>query len=176
MKKIIALSFCALLSKEKVENPKNFYDLKAISLQGKEISMSDYKGKVVLIVNTASKCGYTPQYAGLEELHKKYKDKGLVVLGFPCNQFMKQEPGTTKEIQEFCQINYGVSFQMFEKINVNGANTHPIYQFLKNVLPGKITWNFNKFLLDKNGIPIKRYPSNITPKELEEDIENLLKD
>lgn len=157
-----------------MENSKSFYDLKAISLQGEEIAMSDYRGKVVLIVNVASKCGYTPQYAGLEELYKKYKSKGLVVLGFPCNQFMKQEPGTSSEIQEFCQVNYGVSFQMFEKINVNGVHTHPVYQFLKNILPGKITWNFNKFLLDKNGNPVQRYPSKITPKELEKDIELLL--
>jgi glutathione peroxidase len=169
MKKVVTMSICALFgfgSKKNIEMPvaKSFYELKAISLQGKEISMETYKGKVVLIVNTASKCGFTSQYAGLEELHKKYKDQGLVVLGFPCNQFLKQEPGTA----------YGVSFQMFDKIDVNGANTHPIYRYLKNALPGKITWNFNKFLLDKNGIPVKRYPSQTVPKDLEKDIEDLL--
>lgn len=153
----------------------NFYELKATSLQGREISMSDYKGKVVLIVNTASKCGFTPQYEGLEALNLKYKDKGLVILGFPCNQFLKQEPGTAEEIEQFCKINYGVSFQLFEKINVNGPNTDPVYLFLKNALPGKITWNFNKFLLDRNGVPVKRYPSQTTPKDLEKDIEELLK-
>lgn len=153
----------------------NFYELKATSLQGREISMSDYKGKVVLIVNTASKCGFTPQYEGLEALNLKYKDKGLVILGFPCNQFLKQEPGTSEEIEQFCKINYGVSFQLFEKINVNGPNAHPVYLFLKNALPGKITWNFNKFLLDRNGVPVKRYPSQTTPKELEKEIEELLK-
>ena len=179
MKKVVTMSICALFgfgSKKNIEMPvaKSFYELKAISLQGKEISMETYKGKVVLIVNTARKCGFTPQYAGLEELHKKYKDQGLVVLGFPCNQFLKQEPGTASDIQEFCQINYGVSFQMFDKIDVNGANTHPIYRYLKNALPGKITWNFNKFLLDKNGIPVKRYPSQTVPKDLEKDIEDLL--
>jgi len=180
MKKNIAMSIITNMFSGKSkgqENPAadNFYELKASTLQGREISMSDYKGKVVLIVNTASKCGFTPQYAGLEELHNKYKERGLVVLGFPCNQFLKQEPGTAEEIEQFCRINYGVTFQLFDKINVNGPNTHPVYMFLKKVLPGKITWNFNKFLLDKNGVPVKRYSSQTTPKELENDIEELLK-
>lgn len=180
MKKYIIMSIITFLfsgnSKgQKAPVANNFYELKATSLQGREISMSDYKGKVVLIVNTASKCGFTPQYEGLEALNLKYKDKGLVILGFPCNQFLKQEPGTSEEIEQFCKINYGVSFQLFEKINVNGPNTHPVYLFLKNALPGKITWNFNKFLLDRNGVPVKRYPSQTTPKELEKDIEELLK-
>lgn len=179
MKKVVAISICALFgfgSKNNVEMSvaKSFYELKANSLQGQEISMETYKGKVVLIVNTASKCGFTSQYAGLEELNKKYKDKGLVILGFPCNQFLKQEPGNAEDIQNFCQINYGVSFQMFEKIEVNGINTHPIYRFLKNALPGKISWNFNKFLVDKNGIPVKRFPSQTLPKDLVADIEALL--
>lgn len=180
MKKIIVMSIITFLfsgkgKAQEIPVADSFYELKATSLQGKEIAMSNYKGKIVLIVNTASKCGFTPQYAGLEELYKKYKDKGLVVLGFPCNQFLKQEPGTAGEIQEFCQINYGVTFQMFDKIEVNGSNTHPIYLYLKKALPGKVTWNFNKFLLDKNGIPLKRYASQTTPKELEADIEALLK-
>ncbi len=180
MKKLVTMSICALFgfgnkNQQEVVVAKSFYELKAFTLQGKEISMESYKGKVILIVNTASKCGFTPQYAGLEELHQKYKDKGLVILGFPCNQFLKQEPGNSDDIHNFCQINYGVSFQMFEKIDVNGINTHPIYRYLKNALPGKITWNFNKFLLDKNGIPVKRFPSQTVPKDLEADIEHYLK-
>jgi len=114
----------------------NFYDFKATSLQGKEVSMETYKGKVVLVVNTASKCGLTPQYEGLEKLYREYKDKGLVILGFPCNQFGKQEPGTEKEISEGCLINYGVSFPMFSKIDVNGDNAHPVYKYLKKELKG----------------------------------------
>ncbi|MCE5331859.1 MAG: glutathione peroxidase, partial [Bacteroidales bacterium] len=139
----------------------NFYDFKATSLQGKEVSMETYKGKVVLVVNTASKCGLTPQYEGLEKLYKEYKDKGLVILGFPCNQFGKQEPGTEKEISEGCLINYGVSFPMFSKIDVNGSNAHPIYKYLKKELKGfpgsEIKWNFGKFLIDKAGTPYKRF-------------------
>ena len=172
---IITFLFSGNSKGQKAPVANNFYELKATSLQGREISMSDYKGKVVLIVNTASKCGFTPQYEGLEALNLKYKDKGLVILGFPCNQFLKQEPGTSEEIEQFCKINYGVTFQLFEKINVNGPNTHPVYLFLKNALPGKITWNFNKFLLDRNGVPVKRYPSQTTPKDLEKEIEELLK-
>ena len=180
MKKIIVMSIITFLFSGKGKGQEipvadSFYELKATTLQGREISMSDYKGKVVLIVNTASKCGFTPQYAGLEELNKKYKERGLVVLGFPCNQFLKQEPGTAEEIEQFCRINYGVTFQMFDKISVNGPNTHPVYQFLKKALPGKITWNFNKFLLDRNGVPVKRFPSQTTPQELEKEIEELLK-
>lgn len=180
MKQLILISMITLFlfGKSKAQDvpvAESFYELSAISLQGKEVSMSDYKGKVVLIVNTASKCGFTPQYAGLEELYKKYKDQDFVILGFPCNQFLKQEPGSASDIQEFCQINYGVTFPMFDKIDVNGSNTHPLYLYLKHVLPGKITWNFNKFLLDKNGIPVKRYESKTLPIDLESDIEELLK-
>ena len=157
----------------------NFYDFKALNMQNKEVSMSDYKGKVVLVVNTASKCGFTPQFAGLEELYKKYKDQGLVILGFPCNQFGNQDPGTDEEIQSFCQVNYGVNFPMFSKIDVNGKNAHPIYKYLKNSLSGAITddikWNFTKFLIDKSGKPIKRYGSNVKPVDLEFDIEETLK-
>jgi len=155
-----------------------FYDFKATSLQGKEVSMGSYKGKVVLIVNTASKCGFTPQYEGLEKLYKDYKDKGLVILGFPCNQFGKQEPGTEKEISEGCLINYGVSFPMFSKIDVNGSNAHPLYKYLKNELKGTLTngikWNFTKFLLDKNGNPVKRFAPVTEPDKLRDDIEKLL--
>ncbi len=155
-----------------------FYDLKATSLQGKEISMEQYRGKVVLVVNTASKCGFTPQYEGLQKLYETYKDQGLEILGFPCNQFGKQEPGTAEEIGEFCRLNYGVTFQMFDKIDVNGDDTHPVYVYLKDQLPGKlgkkIKWNFTKFLIDREGMPYKRYSSSTKPEKLVPDIERLL--
>jgi glutathione peroxidase len=157
----------------------NFYQFTARSLQGKDISMDSYRGKVVLIVNTASKCGFTPQYKGLEELHQTYKDKGLVIIGFPCNQFGNQEPGSDTDISEGCLINYGVSFQMFSKIEVNGENAHPLYKFLKNKVPGflgkKIKWNFTKFLIDKTGKPVKRFSPATVPEKLVNDIEALLK-
>ncbi len=157
----------------------NFYDFKAISLQGKEISMDNYKGKVVIVVNTASKCGLTPQYEGLEKLYKEYKDKGLVILGFPCNQFAGQEPGSEKEISEGCLINYGVSFPMFSKIDVNGDNAHPLYKYLKSELKGgilgsSIKWNFAKFMIDRNGKPYMRFSPTTTPDKLRKDIEKLL--
>ena len=157
----------------------NFHQFKATSLQNKEIDMENYKGKVVLVVNTASKCGLTPQYEGLEKLYKEYKDKGLVILGFPCNQFGKQEPGGAKEIAEGCLINYGVTFPMFSKIEVNGENAHPIYKYLKSELKGifgnRIKWNFTKFLIDKDGIPYKRFSPTTTPDKLRSYIEALLK-
>jgi glutathione peroxidase len=156
----------------------NFYSLSAQSLQGKMISMETYKGKVILVVNTASKCGFTPQYEGLENLYKKYGDKGLVILGFPCNQFGNQEPGSEKEIAEGCLINYGVTFQMFSKVDVNGKNAHPVFRFLKNELPGfitkKIKWNFTKFLINPEGIPVKRYAPSLKPENMAGDIEKLL--
>jgi glutathione peroxidase len=156
----------------------NFYQFTARSLQGKEISMDTYKGKVVLVVNTASKCGLTPQYEGLEKLYEKYKDRGFVILGFPCNQFGNQEPGTEKEISEGCLVNYGVSFPMFSKIEVNGDNAHPIYKYLRNRLPGlfgtKIRWNFAKFLIDSNGKPVKRFSPATKPEQLVTDVERLL--
>jgi glutathione peroxidase len=156
-------------------NP-DFYDFTAISLQGKEISMEAYKGKVVLIVNTASKCGFTPQYEGLEKLYHQYKDKGLVILGFPCNQFAHQEPD--KKTMEICLLNYGVSFQMFEKIEVNGDKAHLLYKYLKNELKGcfgnAIKWNFAKFLIDRNGNPVKRFSSFVKPEKLDKEIAVLL--
>ncbi|MDO9635077.1 MAG: glutathione peroxidase [Paludibacter sp.] len=157
----------------------NFYEFKALSLQGKEVGMDAYKGKVIIVVNTASKCGLTPQFEGLEKLYKDYKDKGLVILGFPCNQFANQEPGSEKEIEAGCMINYGVTFPMFSKIDVNGANAHPIYQYLKSELKGgilgnNIKWNFAKFMLDKNGKPFKRYAPTTSPEKLRKDIEKLL--
>ncbi|HOT64298.1 MAG TPA: glutathione peroxidase [Dysgonamonadaceae bacterium] len=155
-----------------------FYDMKAISLQGKEIGMDSYKGKVVLIVNTASKCGLTPQYEGLEKLYREYKDRGLVILGFPCNQFGHQEPGTEKEISEGCLVNYGVTFPMFSKIEVNGNNVHPIFKYLKKELKGfpnsNIKWNFTKFLIDRNGKPVKRFAPFVKPEEIRKHIEKLL--
>lgn len=153
----------------------SFYDFEAADISGQNIKMDDYKGKVVLVVNTASKCGLTPQFAGLEELYQKYKEQGLVVLGFPCNQFGSQDPGTNEEIQEFCQINYGVSFRMFSKVDVNGDQTHPLYQYLKASLPDTlgqgIKWNFTKFLISKEGKPIKRFAPTVKPLKLEKDIE-----
>jgi len=157
----------------------NFHQFKATSLQNKEIDMENYKGKVVLVVNTASKCGLTPQYEGLEKLYKDYKDRGLVILGFPCNQFGKQEPGGAKEIAEGCLINYGVTLPMFSKIEVNGDNAHPIYKYLKSELKGtfgsRIKWNFTKFLIDKDGTPYKRFSPTTTPDKLRNHIETLLK-
>lgn len=157
----------------------SFYDFEANGLNGEKISMKEFKGKTILVVNTASACGLTPQYKGLEKLYQKYKDKGLVVLGFPCNQFGNQESGTSEEIQEFCQVNYGVSFPMFEKIKVNGSSAHPLFKFLKSKLGGgifgsKIKWNFTKFLINKNGVPKKRFGPTTIPKDLEKHIEKLL--
>lgn len=155
-----------------------FYGFKAISIQGREISMEQYRGKVVLVVNTASKCGFTPQFEGLEKLYEKHKDKGLEILGFPCNQFANQEPGTESDIVNGCMINYGVTFQMFEKIKVNGVFAHPIYKYLKKELSGfiggGIKWNFTKFLIDRSGKPIKRFAPATTPEKIEEDILKLL--
>lgn len=156
-----------------------FHQLNATSLQGQLISMADYAGKLVLVVNTASHCGFTPQYAGLEMLYKKYADQGLVVLGFPCNQFGKQEPGGAEEITQTCRINYGVSFPMFEKVEVNGDAAHPVFRYLKEALPGvlggRIKWNFTKFLIGRDGKPLKRFAPIITPEKMEAAIVAALK-
>lgn len=148
-----------------------FYQLSATSLGGQLISMADYAGKVVLVVNTASHCGFTPQYGGLEALYKKYAAQGLVVLGFPCNQFGKQEPGGAVEIAQICQINYGVSFPMFAKVEVNGRSAHPVFRYLKNELPGvlggRIKWNFTKFLIGRDGKPLKRFAPFTPPEKME---------
>ncbi len=155
-----------------------FYDFSANKMNGQEMKMEEFKGKVVLVVNTASKCGLTPQFKELEELYKEYKDRGFEILGFPCNQFAKQDPGTNKEISEFCLINYGVSFTMFEKIDVNGENAHPLYKYLKSeakgILNKEIKWNFAKFLIDSEGNVVKRYAPITTPLKLKGDIEKLL--
>ncbi|HHR5886116.1 TPA: glutathione peroxidase [Providencia alcalifaciens] len=148
-----------------------FYQLTAKSLSGHCISMEEYASKVVLVVNTASHCGFTPQYAGLEALYKKYADQGFVVLGFPCNQFGKQEPGGAEEIGQTCYINYGVSFPMFEKVDVNGSAAHPVFRYLKRELPGllggRVKWNFTKFLIGRDGKPLKRFAPFTTPEKME---------
>jgi len=155
------------------------YGFEVTTIMGLPKSIGDYRGKVLLIVNTASKCGFTPQYAGLQELYEVYQDRGLEILGFPCNQFGKQEPGANEEIQQFCQINYGVTFAMFDKINVNGSNAHPLYEYLKEQAPGVlglkvIKWNFTKFLVDREGHVLKRFAPSVEPKELVPEIETLL--
>ena len=156
----------------------NFYDFSAKKMNGQEVKMEEYKGKVVLVVNTASKCGLTPQFEDLEELYKEYKERGLDILGFPCNQFASQDPSSNEEIYSFCKLNYGVTFTMFEKINVNGENAHPIYKFLKNeekgILSKEIKWNFAKFLINKDGKVIKRYAPITKPLKIEGDILKLL--
>ncbi len=157
----------------------SIYDFTANAIDGKDVPLSDFRGKVLLIVNVASKCGFTPQYAGLESLYEKYKDKGLVILGFPCNQFGGQEPGNESEIQNFCSLNYGVTFPMFAKIDVNGANAHPLYTYLKTAKPGilgteAIKWNFTKFLIDRDGEPIRRYAPGDKPESIGPDVEKLV--
>jgi glutathione peroxidase len=155
------------------------HDFQATALDGKPVSLKEFGGKVLLIVNTASKCGFTPQYEGLEALYQEYRDRGLVVLGFPCNQFGAQEPGSAAEIGSFCAKNYGVSFPMFEKIDVNGDGAHPLYQWLKKNSRGlfgsqRIKWNFTKFLLDRQGNAVERYAPTKKPQDLAKDIEALL--
>jgi glutathione peroxidase len=156
----------------------DFYQLSANSPQGRPVEMADYKGKVVLVVNTATQCGLTPQFEGLEKLHQQYKDQGLVILGFPCNQFGSQEPLSNEAMEETCKINHGVTFPLFEKIDVNGPNTHPVFKYLKNRLGGlfgsKIKWNFTKFLLDANGKPVKRFAPITKPEAIEAYIRKLL--
>ena len=155
-----------------------FYDYKAKDIQGKEINMNEYRGKVVVVVNTASECGFTPQLEGLEKLYKTYHKDGLAVLGFPCNQFGKQEPGDEKSIAEGCVVNYGVTFPMFSKVDVNGDDAHPLFKYLKEELGGilgsKIKWNFTKFLLDREGKPVKRFAPITKPESMEKEIKRLL--
>ena len=150
---------------------KEFYGFSAKSIEGQEVNMAEFRNKSILVINTASKCGFTPQLKGHEALYKKYKDKGFVILGFPCNQFGNQEPGDEKSIEEGCILNYGVSFPMFSKVDVNGNNAHPIFKYLKKelkgILGGRIKWNFTKFLLDTNGRPIKRFSPTTKPEKIE---------
>ena len=155
------------------------YDFTCQTTGGKKKSLSDYQGKVLLVVNTASKCGLTPQFEGLEVMYEKYKGQGLEILGFPCNQFGKQDPGSNDEIMEFCQLNYGVSFPMFGKIEVNGGGTDPLFKYLKKEAPGalgtqRIKWNFTKFLIDPSGEVVKRYAPTVKPKDIEKDVQKLL--
>jgi glutathione peroxidase len=154
------------------------HDFSATSIDGVERQLADYKGKVVLVVNTASQCGFTPQYKGLEELYKTYVDRGLVVLGFPCDQFGHQEPGDESEIASFCELNFGVTFPLFAKVDVNGANAHPLFEFLRTekggLIGNKIRWNFTKFLVDAEGNVVQRYGSTTTPESIADDIEALL--
>ena len=155
------------------------YDFRVTDIHGKEVSLAHYRGKVLLIVNTASKCGFTPQYKGLEALYQSLGKRGLVVLGFPCNQFGSQEPGSEQDIASFCELNYGVTFPLFAKIDVNGDDAAPLYRFLKKAKPGllgseAIKWNFTKFLVDREGRVVERYAPTVTPEALAADIEKLL--
>ena len=157
----------------------SIYDIPMTTIEGTPTTLAQYRGQVMLIVNVASKCGFTGQYAGLEELYRKYRDRGLVVLGFPCNQFMGQEPGSEADIQSFCSLKYNVSFPMFAKVEVNGADAHPLYQLLKESARGflgtkGIKWNFTKFLVDREGKVVRRYATATAPEKLAGDIEKLL--
>ena len=154
------------------------YDFSAITNSGAEQALIDYKGKVLLVVNTASQCGFTPQYKGLEELYQTYVDRGLVVMGFPCDQFGHQEPGDDEEIADFCELNFGVTFPLYSKIDVNGSDAHPLFKWMqaqqKGTLGSKVRWNFTKFLIDTDGNVVKRYGSTTKPEDISADIKELL--
>ncbi|MFQ3244289.1 MAG: glutathione peroxidase [Arenicella sp.] len=157
----------------------SIYEFSATNIKGQEVNLSDYQDKVLLIVNTASKCGFTPQFEGLETLHKELESQGLVILGFPCNQFGSQDPGGDGQIEEFCQLNYGVSFPMFSKIDVNGTDAHPLYTFMKKQARGllgstTVKWNFTKFLVNREGQVVERYAPNDKPENIKADILKLL--
>lgn len=157
----------------------NLYDFSATRISGDSLELSEYRNKLVIVVNTASKCGFTSQYEGLEQLYQKYKEDGLVILGFPCNQFGKQEPGTEAEIQSFCSINFGVTFPLFAKVDVNGKNTHPLFDYLKKetkggILGKRIKWNFTKFIVGRSGKPVGRFGPTTTPNQLEKEIQKYL--
>jgi glutathione peroxidase len=179
---VVGLAGVPCLIRERItdnERMMNIYDFVARGIDGQSVPLSQFKGKVLLIVNTASACGYTPQFGGLEELHQSYGGKGLVVLGFPCNQFGAQDPGANEEIAQFCQVNYGVTFPMMAKINVNGADADPLYMWLSAEAPGllgskSIKWNFTKFLVGKDGQVIRRYAPSDAPAALAKDIEKAL--
>ena len=195
---VLALTSCA----QKTEKMTTIYDFKPLNNKGEQVDMTQYKGKVLMIVNTASKCGFTPQYDGLEALYKKYQDQGFVILGFPCDQFKHQEPGTDEEIAEFCRLNHGVTFPLMKKIDVFGENADPIFTYLTTQVPdeevvglknkatmklvdslskaegrgeGDIRWNFTKFLISKDGSVIKRFPPTTTPEELDAEVAAMLK-
>lgn len=155
------------------------YDFKALTSKGKELHFKDFEGRVLLIVNTASKCGLTPQFEGLEKLNRQYRDQGLTVIGFPCNQFANQDPGSDSEIEGFCQLNYGVTFQMMKKVDVNGSEAHPVFKYLKEqtrsmLFGSRIKWNFTKFLISRDGETVKRYAPTTKPGKLEADIRQML--
>ncbi|MER3433287.1 MAG: glutathione peroxidase [Leptolyngbya sp. ERB_1_1] len=157
----------------------SIYDFSANSIEGQPVSLSTYKDKVLLIVNTASQCGFTPQYQGLQSIYNKYENQGFIVLGFPCNQFGQQEPGSANEIQSFCETRFGVTFPLFQKVDVNGTDAHPLFKYLAKAAPGifgteGIKWNFTKFLVDRSGKVVKRYPSTTKPEDIEKDIQALL--
>lgn len=176
---VFSFSIITSFSEADVEKSQSVYDFKVNTIDGDEISLSEYKGKVLLIVNVASECGFTGQYEGLQKLYEEYKDKDFVVLGFPCNQFGKQEPGSSEEIKTFCSTKFGVTFPMFEKIDVNGESAHPLYDYLKSSVPGDsdgkdIKWNFTKFLIGKDGKVVARFSTTVKPKNIKEDIEKLL--
>ncbi|MFB5189315.1 glutathione peroxidase [Alicyclobacillus fastidiosus] len=157
----------------------SIYDCTVVTAEGNETTLGAYQGQVMLIVNTASKCGFTPQYKGLQELQEKFSERGFTVLAFPCNQFGHQEPGSNEEIQEFCKLTYDVTFPVFAKVDVNGSEAHPLFKYLKQAVPGilnseSIKWNFTKFLVDQNGKVVKRYAPQATPDSMADDIENLL--
>ena len=160
--------------------PTSLYDLSFVDNRGQEVDLKQFEGRPVLVVNTASNCGFTPQYDGLQELHEKFQEQGLVVIGFPCDQFGHQEPGDEEEIRSFCSLKYDVTFPMFAKVEVNGGNAHPLYRLLKKAAPGllgseAIKWNFTKFLVDREGKVVARYAPSDTPESLEKDVEKLLK-
>lgn len=157
----------------------DIYGFSGVTMQGKDVSLSQYRGKVLLVVNTASKCGFTPQLKGLEDLYDRFRDKGLEILGFPCNQFAKQDPASNDEINQFCELNYGVKFTLFQKVDVNGDHAHPLFKYLKKQAPGvlgtqAIKWNFTKFLVDRNGKVLERYAPTDTPEKIGKDLERLL--
>lgn len=180
LKNILFILFVFIIQAYAQEVPvKNIYDYEVTTIEAETTNLRPYEGKVMLIVNVASKCGYTPQYEGLEKLYIKYKEQGLVILGFPCNQFGAQEPGTEKEIQNFCRLNYGVTFPVFSKIKVNGQETDPLYAHLKSEQAGllgtqAIKWNFTKFLVDQKGNVVDRFSPSTTPKDLEKTVIKLL--
>ena len=156
----------------------NIYQFNFSQLDGEEVSLSKFKGKAILVVNTASFCGLTYHYTGLEKLYKEYKEKGLVIIGFPCNQFGKQEPGTSEEINDFCNLNYDITFPMSTKVDVNGKNAHPLFKYLKSELKGTLTnnvkWNFTKFLINRDGVPFKRFSSTTEPEDISSSIDEVL--
>ena len=182
MKKVLLAALLGLLglgaAAQNEQDMATIYDFKALDNKGREVDFKQFEGKVLLIVNTASKCGFTPQYDGLEALYQKYKDKGLVVIGFPCDQFAHQEPGTDAEIAEFCRLNHGVTFPLMSKIEVNGDNAHPIYKYLKTAAKGPfgnaIKWNFTKFLISRNGLKVDRFAPTVTPASLDSKVAELL--